>query len=264
VIRDDQGVPVLSWRVAILPFIDQDNLYKQFHLDEAWDSPHNAKLIPLMPKLYAIDPQDRTRAGTTPYQGFSGKGTALDRTRQVRITDITDGTSNTILVVDAGEAVPWTKPVDLPFSASKPLPKLTGPFPDVFHAVFCDGAVRTIRKSVDEQTLRAAITIDGGEVIDVNQYDAPRRPAPGAGEGRGNPDHRENLELLEEARRQAELARQLRDEVERLRAARGGPPQLGEGPWREEQERLKAELQRLRAEVESLREEVARMKRGRP
>src|SRR5262249_54155708 len=44
----DGKKPLLSWRVAILPFIEQDNLYQQFHLDEPWDSEHNKKLIPML------------------------------------------------------------------------------------------------------------------------------------------------------------------------------------------------------------------------
>jgi RNA polymerase sigma factor (sigma-70 family) len=261
VIRDDQGEPLLSWRVAILPYIEQDELYKQFHLDESWDSEHNKKLIAKMPKIYATGTGEW--AGHTYYQGFSGKGTALDRTQHVRMTDITDGTSNTILVVEAGEAVPWTKPEDLRYSPNRPLPKLGGPFKDVTHFAFCDGSVHTLRKDFDEKAMRAAITINGGEVFDIDQLHTLKKPT-GAERGEGDGRVRdENAALIEEARRSAELARQLRAEVEQLRATReSGRTDAEAAQLLAEHRRLKDELRKLHEEVEALRAEVDRLKRG--
>ena len=61
---DGADKPLLSWRVAILPFLEQQPLYEQFHLDEPWDSPHNKTLIEQMPQVYAIpgSPTKETRA----------------------------------------------------------------------------------------------------------------------------------------------------------------------------------------------------------
>ena len=81
------------------------------------------------------------------------------------LSDITDGTSNTIAIVEAREAVPWTKPVDLSYDDKKPLPKLGGLFDDGFHAVIADGSVRFFTPKLTERTLRSAITRDGGEVL---------------------------------------------------------------------------------------------------
>jgi hypothetical protein len=160
------GKALLSWRVQILPFIEQDNLYKQFHLDEPWDSPHNKKLLEVMPKVFAVPVDEKAvKAHETHYLGFVGKGAFFTGKKGIRIADILDGTSNTILVVEAAKSVPWTKPDDLPFEAGKPLPKLGAFWPNGFQAAFCDGSVRMLRKTISEKTLRAAITINGGEVL---------------------------------------------------------------------------------------------------
>src|SRR5207253_8597338 len=105
----DGRTPLLSWRVAILPYIEQDALYKQFKLDEPWDSEHNKKLIPLMPKLYAV-PAAPLKPGETHYRVFVGGGALFDLAKPVRLVDTTDGTSNTLMVVETADTVVWTKP----------------------------------------------------------------------------------------------------------------------------------------------------------
>ena len=98
---------------------------------------------------------------------FTGKGAAFDGGKKIRMTDIRDGTSDTILCVEAGpdKAVPWTKPEDLPFDPEKPLAALGKVSPEGFIAAFFDGSVQQLK--VDNQTLKALITPDGGERIDL-------------------------------------------------------------------------------------------------
>jgi prepilin-type processing-associated H-X9-DG protein len=164
-ICDVKGKPLLSWRVAILPYIEQQDLYRKFKLDEPWDSPHNKKLLPLMPKIYAPVAGAAAEPDSTFYQVFTGEGTIYTKPDvRRRIYNITDGTSNTFMVAEAHKGVPWTKPEDMVVTA-KSLPKLGGQFKGFFNVAFCDGSVRRIKLSTKESTLRAYITPDGGEVI---------------------------------------------------------------------------------------------------
>jgi RNA polymerase sigma factor (sigma-70 family) len=165
-LTDNNGKPTLSWRVAILPFIEQDNLYRQFKLDEPWDSEHNKKLLEKMPPIYAPVNARTKEKYQTFYQAFAGKGTVFEPGEKITFANITDGSSNTLMVVEAADPVPWTKPEDLPFDPEKPLPKLGGEFPDLVVAAFCDGSVHIIeKKKLDDKLLRALITRNGLENV---------------------------------------------------------------------------------------------------
>ncbi len=158
------GKPLLSWRVGLLPYLGYKELYEQFHLDEPWDSAHNKKLLAQMPAELAFG--DTAKQGLTHYQVITGKGTAFDGKQGLRLpADFPDGTSNTILIVEAKDAVPWTKPADLPYDAKKPLPRIGGLFKDGFHVALADGAVRFVSRKISERTLRFAITRDDGQVL---------------------------------------------------------------------------------------------------
>jgi len=147
-ICDKKGKKLLSWRVAILPYIEQDALYKQFKLDEPWDSEHNKPLSAALVKVY-MDPRLPNNTGATHYKVFVGKETPFDWLQSLKITDISDGSSNTVMVVAAGDAVPWAKPEDFEFDSTKPLPDLSKPFPQLI-AAFCDGSVRSINPAMKE------------------------------------------------------------------------------------------------------------------
>ena len=141
-------------------------LYKEFKLDEPWNSEHNKKLLDKMPKVYA-PVVGKAKPGLTYYQVFVGKDAPFDGTVGPRIpATFLDGTANTFLVVEGGEAVPWTKPQDIPYDAGKTLPKLGGLFPDGFHVGMADGVVRFVPRGADEKAIRAAITPRGAEPID--------------------------------------------------------------------------------------------------
>src|SRR5262249_36650838 len=135
----------LSWRVHILPYLGERTLYNQFKLDEPWDSPNNSKLLPLMPKVYALPRDPRTQPGYTSYQVCvsdpqARPQSAFSRTRPGRsFAQISDGTSNTIMVVEAATAVPWTKPDDIPFDPNNPLPALGNHWSGGTQVLLCAG-----------------------------------------------------------------------------------------------------------------------------
>jgi len=166
-IVDKAGKPLLSWRVMMLPYLEEEALYKRFNLDEAWDSDTNKKLLDLMPKVYAMPGSTAAKASETHYQALVGNGALFDTAKGVKIPAITDGTSNTIMVATAAVPVPWTKPDDLAFDPEKDATKLLGFFPgEVCSVALADGSVRTFTKNLTKKTLHAYITRAGAEVID--------------------------------------------------------------------------------------------------
>ncbi len=180
-IRGKEGKPLLSWKVAILPFLaDQGELFNEFHKDEPWDSPHNKALIARMPAVFTVPGAEDAETGQTFYRGFAGAGTLFDPKERggVAMADITDGTSNTMLLVEAKEAVSWTKPEsDLTFEDDQNLQKvkalldkLGGHREGGFSVLFCDGSVRFIRHNVSLHVLRGLITRASGEVISTDSF----------------------------------------------------------------------------------------------
>jgi hypothetical protein len=164
-IYSDDGKPLLSWRVAILPFLEQDALYRQFKLNEPWDSEHNRQLVAQMPAVYAAPGGRYQNDGTTFYQAFVGSGAAFDGREGLSRSDFLDGSSKTAVAAEASEAVPWTKPQDLSYSPDQPLPRLGGVFADGSHVLYADGTVIFVKKNVEERALRAVITRAGEESI---------------------------------------------------------------------------------------------------
>ncbi len=158
------GLPKLSWRVALLPFLDENDLFKEFHQDEPWDSPHNKTLINKMPAVFQSPGSPPVPSGSTRIRGFGGKGAMFEGVQGIKIETITDGTSNTILVALAHDAIPWTQPGELPFVVGQRLPALEGSDPRSYTLGFADGSVRKLPRS-DEKTLRHIITRAGGEVV---------------------------------------------------------------------------------------------------
>jgi hypothetical protein len=174
--RDKDGKPLLSWRVHLLPYLEQQTLYKEFKLDEPWDSSNNIKLIEKMPKVFEAPYLPATKAGLTYLQVFTGKDTVFPSDKNARkgmtiqLIVAMDGAENTIMLSTAAKAVPWTAPEDIAFdkeAAIRPKLFLDKPF---LLVGFCDGAVRSLKQTIDEKTLRALITPNGGEVVDPDDH----------------------------------------------------------------------------------------------
>lgn len=162
-IRNEKGELLLSWRVQLLPYLEQQTLYEQFHLDEPWDSEHNKTLIARMPEIYAPLGSDPA-LGKTVIHCFGGEGAPMN-TPKVRIQDITDGTVNTILCIEAGmdRQIDWTRPDHMPFKPENPLPVL-GKVTSPINVLFFDGRVEQIEVP-DAERLKKMITHQGGEVL---------------------------------------------------------------------------------------------------
>lgn len=157
--------PLLSWRVQILPYIEEDDLYKQFKLDETWDSENNKKLIEKMPKLFK-PVRGKADPGMTFYLSFAGSN-GWSKAGATLPGTFLDGTSNTFLVAESARPVTWTQPTDLQFNG-KDLPLLGGMFDGKFHAAMADGSVSLFKKGLDKETLSRLIDPKDGYVVDVN------------------------------------------------------------------------------------------------
>lgn len=163
-ITDEDGTPLLSWRVAILPFVEEQPLYSRFKLDEPWDSPHNIKLLDEMPSVFK-SPGITLAPGNTVYHLMIGEGLAISPTGKSRFRDFTDGLSNTLLMVEgnADSQVPWTAPQPIEIPEDDPLQPFRGARTGGFNASLADGFVRFISDSIDLQVFRALLTRAGGE-----------------------------------------------------------------------------------------------------
>jgi len=177
-IKAADGTPLLSWRVELLEVLDPQ-LYQQFHLQEAWDSPHNSTLMAKVPKWYVPSGGSR-QDGKTTLMMFQGPQTIFENPRaKFNFSEIFDGTSKTLIYIEAppDKAVPWTKPADLTFDAANPLAAI-GAFPDTgLLGVFCDGQVRRISKDTPPPEFAAMITPRGGEQGAVDTWAPSAKPA---------------------------------------------------------------------------------------
>jgi hypothetical protein len=171
-IADESGRPMHSWRVLILPFLEQGALFAQYNFDEPWDSPENLALADLMPEVFRCPSDASSGALETGYAMIVGPGTLFDGADPARFQDITDGTSNTLLSVEAaGSGIHWMEPRDLDVEQLRL--QINGPagfgirshHPGGVEAAMCDGSVHFLSNSLDPKMLERLITIADGEPV---------------------------------------------------------------------------------------------------
>jgi hypothetical protein len=157
----------LSWRVWLLPFLNELQLYNQFKLDEPWDSPHNKALIGQMPDVYRTG--NSTQPGMTSLHLFTGPHAPFAPERDLRIADVLDGTSRTLLVILAGAetATEWTRPGGIEFDPAQGAAQLGTPLiPEGFPVVLMDGSAQLLASSVNADTLTNHVDHDNGQPLE--------------------------------------------------------------------------------------------------
>jgi hypothetical protein len=169
VIYSKDGRPLYSWRVELLPYMEEIQLYQAFKKDEPWDSPANKRFLANLPAVYRL-PGDMNTEGKTPYQVFVGPNTPWadgGRTGPRMPAGFPDGTSNTILVVDAKKQVPWSAPEDITLGPGMSPRSLLGTMlsPGGFFAALADGTVRKVSLQISDQTLLNAINPKDGQPL---------------------------------------------------------------------------------------------------
>ena len=172
--------PLLSWRVHLLPFLGHEPLYREFRLDEPWDSEHNRKLIGRMPDVYLSTDRKPTTPGTTTFVRAVGPDMICTGTdKETGFRDIQDGTSNTVLIFEVGEknAVIWTKPADLVFDKATIREAFFQRFEDSALVCLADGSNCVVPDTISDDRLLAIFTRAGGETVDgpIGRFVSPRR-----------------------------------------------------------------------------------------
>ncbi len=181
-IPDKNGKPMHSWRVLILPFMEEEGLYRQYRFSEPWNSPHNRALAAQMPRVYACPSEGPASSLETSYAMIVGPHTISDGPTARSLAAFRDGLSNTIMVAEAANAhINWMEPRDLDAkkmqfriggngnpNASRN--EISSPHFNGANVLFCDGSVLFLRSSTDPKQVEAMTTIDGGETVKRPDY----------------------------------------------------------------------------------------------
>ena len=173
-IADENGRPRHSWRVLILPYIDQESLYKQYRFDEPWDGPNNRKLADSIVAVYNCPSdahgENKITSTSTSYVAVVGPETAWPESGTTAIRDISDGTSNTILVVEvANSGIHWMEPRDLhvvqmaPTINAKSGQGISSRHTGGAHVLLADGSTRFITEHFAAADLCAWLTAHAGD-----------------------------------------------------------------------------------------------------
>ena len=175
-IADKDGKPMHSWRVLILPFMEEGALYKEYDFNEPWNGPHNSKLADKMPSIFCM-PSEPPSTSVTNIVAITGSGTAFPGSRTTRTAEFTDGLDNTILLAEIADSnINWLEPRDLQVEEmsfavnDKQKPSISSSRHRGPYVVFAD-SIRThqVTPSLRPEALRALTTIAGGEKMYVSE-----------------------------------------------------------------------------------------------
>ncbi len=165
-----KGKPLLSWRVQVLPYVEQGALHQMIKLDEPWDSVHNKKVFDdnPMPSVFELAGTTKPGEKNTHIQVFRGNGAMFDLVKSTKFAEIADGLSNTIMFATAKTAVPWMKPDDMEFDPKADPRDLLLFIGGRTNIGLGDGSVRSLKKSTTVENMRALITKSGGEITTID------------------------------------------------------------------------------------------------
>lgn len=176
-IADASGKPMHSWRVLILPFIEQKVLYDKYKFDEPWDGPNNRKLADTIMRAYSC-PSQHNKAGSsasfeTNYVVVIGDHTAWPGDKALTLGDFADGTANTILVVEVhNSGIHWMEPRDL--HITQMARAVNAPHGQGISSAhqggaqvgMADGAIKFVPEKTPADVLRSRLQIDDGTLAD--------------------------------------------------------------------------------------------------
>jgi prepilin-type processing-associated H-X9-DG protein len=178
-VTDAAGKPMHSWRVALLPFLGRQDLYDLYNFNEPWDSPDNLMVERRMPDVYRCPSSTSAKAGSTltSYVVIVGDPVA-PRPQSVfvpnhwtKLSEIIDGSSNTLLVVETANPVSWTCPDTDPTYEKLVAQAEVGPsaigseHPGGANVVFADGSAQFLPLSIDLQIIRLMVQPSDGQPL---------------------------------------------------------------------------------------------------
>ena len=167
-LNDDDDTPRLSWRVSILPFMDDAPRYGQYGFNEPWDSPGNSQLLNPLPAPYSC-PSNPAPGVNTCYAAMTGSGSIMGSNECSRMTDVTDGLSNTLMIVEACKLnIVWMQPKDIDAGTFTKVGDPNGIWSHHTggaHILVADGSVRFLSTLVDPKIVKGLISKNGGEQL---------------------------------------------------------------------------------------------------
>jgi len=174
-VADENGKPMHSWRVLLLPYLEQQELYDRYDMDEPWDGPNNSKLHDEVVELYRC-PNSSNEKNCTDYVLITGRGTAFDGGSTVNFGGVTDGSSNSILITEVfGESFHWMKPQDITVEqfVSTTHPKAKSNHEGARNVSLFDGSTYAVDLNAAPEELRKLATINDGQIVDINDSRHP-------------------------------------------------------------------------------------------
>jgi hypothetical protein len=163
---NNQPVPMAqrltSWRTNLLPYVEQDQLFRRYNQREPWNGPTNSTVTSAVVPAYLSGPEQTHQ---TRFCVFTGMGTPFRHGQpMIAIHGFADGTSNTILMTESAEPRPWGEPADMEVQPFGPMPVLGDPAKPTLLVLMADGSVRVTRKNIDERTLRLLVDPADGQM----------------------------------------------------------------------------------------------------